>query len=405
MKPTLAELLEPVPDGAIQAVEYNGEKITPTYSKGWEPRVETGDTDGQATSQATLDGNADEATLIAGWGLDPEAWEIIDGTLRVNKRQQNSVKAGMVWLHQYRANLRKRTGAIMGTDPDLARIITHWKSRKKPRDGDHAFVVNLADWQAGKGEGGGSEALLNRILSSIDATEAQLLRVRKSTNVGHIVMVGMGDLIEQCSGNYPSQAFTTDLTRREQMRLARRCIAAFVSRLAPQAERVTVATVGGNHGENRGQAGKAFTDPGDNDDVAVFESIAESFLHRKDYEHVEWVIPVTERSILLDCAGTPIGFTHGDQARTGASPAVKQVNWWKGQTMGGVTVAPARVLVTAHYHHLIAQETHGKIHLQCPSLDGGSRWYTDSTGDHSHPGTLTFVTGPTGDVTNLEVVA
>ena len=29
--------------------------------------------------------------------------------------------------------------------------------------------------------------------------------------------------------------------------------------------------------------------------------------------------------------------------------------------------------------------------MQCPSLDGGAGWYTDTTGDHSAPGTLVFL--------------
>ena len=62
------------------------------------------------------------------------------------------------------------------------------------------------------------------------------------------------------------------------------------------------------------------------------------------------------------------------------------------------------MLTTAHYHHFAATETHGRLWLQCPSMDGGSRWFTDATGQHSSPGTLTYLCGPRG-VREIEVVA
>ena len=404
----LADLLDVVPPGANPAVAPEHHAPLVRYTPGWEPRVTHGDDQGEAVSEA-LTGETDEAGLLRGWGLDPEAWEIIPGTLLVNRWQQHSTAAGSVWLYQYKAKLRKRVAALLGDDPDLAGIIKRWKPLKRKRSGDHAIVVNLADWQAGKGEGGGSEALVERVMSSIDAADQRITDLRGNVDIGQSVIVGMGDLVEQCFGGYASQQFTTDLNRREQMRLARRLLAAAISRLGRRTERCTVATVGGNHGENRvgsgsGGKGVAFTDPGDNDDVAVFESLAEEFRHRDGFDHLRWVIPETELSVLVDCGGVPVGFTHGHLARKGSTPAQKQIEWWKGQTMGDHPVAGARVLVTAHYHHLIIQQTHGKWFAQCPANDGGSRWFTDSTGDHSPAGTLTFLSGPSGDLFGLEVV-
>jgi hypothetical protein len=95
----------------------------------------------------------------------------------------------------------------------------------------------------------------------------------------------------------------------------------------------------------------------------------------------------------LDVCGIPIGFTHGHIARGGANPAAKIEKWWTGQVMGFQPVADARILVTGHYHHLLVIESTGRTHMQCPAMDGGSGWWTESTGQHSPAGMLTFLAG------------
>ena len=49
------------------------------------------------------------------------------------------------------------------------------------------------------------------------------------------------------------------------------------------------------------------------------------------------------------------------------------------------------LLISGHFHHYFCQPRGGRWFMQCPSLDGGSGWYTDTTGDHSGPGTLVFL--------------
>jgi predicted phosphodiesterase len=222
--------------------------------------------------------------------------------------------------------------------------------------------------------------------------------------VGELYVVGMGDLVEKCSNNYPDQEFTTDMTEREQKRVARHLLKWIVKRASKLAARVVVCTVGGNHGENR-NAGKAFTDTSDNDDVALFESVAEALAENTEaFGHVTFNIPHDELMVVMEIAGTNICFTHGHLAKGGATPEKKQTNWWKNQQFGNLTAGDADVLVTAHYHHFQAVElADGKMWLQCPSQDGGSKWFQDQTGANSRPGSLCFVVGPDGP-TLLDVV-
>jgi hypothetical protein len=242
-------------------------------------------------------------------------------------------------------------------------------------------------------EGGGSAATVDRITEAFDALERRLFELAKvGRPVGLVYLVGLGDIVEQCSGHYPSQPFTTDLNRREQMRVARRLILNVVDRMVDRGLTVVLSAVAGNHGENREQ-GKAITTPDDSDDLAVFEQVGEILASNPDrYSNVSVFLPPA-LSMTLDIAGVPVGFTHGHIARGGTGPVGKIEKWWTGQVMGFGPVADARILVTGHYHHLLVVESTGRTHLQCPAMDGGSGWWTESTGQHSPAGMLTFLAG------------
>lgn len=373
----------------------------------WAPSVTLGETEGTAVSKV-LPHAADERTLIAGWQLDPDVWEIVPGTLTVNRWQQH--ESCDDWLFQYKARLMVRgTNPRADVDELVAAIARRKRPKRTPPGGDHALVVNLADWQVGKGEGGGTPAFVDRVCANFDALEERLYKLRKQYEVGAVYVVGMGDLLERCQGNYPSQAFTTDLNEREQARVVRRLLLDIVDRYAKLTQDLVVTGVGGNHGENR-QNGKSFTTPGDNLDVGVLEAVYEACQTNPEaFGHVKFHIPDESLVVALDVAGVRCAWTHGHLASKGASPQLKQVEWWSKQAFGDAGprftgLSEAQVLTTAHYHHFSATETHGRLWLQCPSMDGGSRWFTDATGQHSSPGTLTYLCGPRG-VREIEVVA
>ncbi len=366
------------------------------FPKGWEPRVEIGDVRGFAVS-APLEASANERALIEGWLLDPEEWEIQPGTLLVNRWQQKPTDND--WLYQYKAKLQKRA---MSARADIDEIISELKKFNAPKNlpsGPYGAVFTCADWQIGKFDlGSGTKDTVARIRASWMAFEFRLVAYRAAGfDVGEIYIAGMGDLVEKCSNNYSTQTFTTDMTEREQKRVARHLLKWIVKRAAKLAARVVVVTVGGNHGENR-NAGKTFTDDSDNEDVALFESVAEALAENPEaFGHVSFIIPHEELMVVVDVVGTNICFTHGHLAKGGANPQAKQVNWWKNQQFGNNIAGDADVLVTAHYHHFqVVELADGKWWFQCPSQDGGSKWFQDQTGANSRPGALCFLVGPDG---------
>ena len=365
-----------------------------THPSGWEPGVAWNGTEGTITT-SLLDSEPETGIwveLIADWGLDPTTTEVVEGSIQVRAWDTHDGRR----LRYYRATLRRASSTTDQPDTDaLCRMVEKRRPVKiATTDSPRAVLCCLSDWQLGKGEGGGTEATTERILQ---AASELVARIKELSRVGRppatIYLVGLGDLVEQCSGHYPSQAFTTDLDRRSQMRLARRLILHYVDAVLPLAPRIVLGAVPGNHGENRNNSGKAYTTATDNDDLAVFEGIAEILAANPErYGHVHTVLAEAP-TLVLDVAGIPVAFAHGHKANVGGHPAAKLEGWWKGQVMGRQPVADAQILITGHYHHFIASETTGRTFLQVPAMDGGSEWWTDQTGQNSASGTLCLGVG------------
>lgn len=372
--------------------------------KGARPAPEVIITDGQAeVTTKVYEGNPDHAELLAASDLSPDEWHIV-GDVQVRRWQQTEDGP---WLRYFKFTARSgKPLSDPGWEDAIKRISKHKPKKPKART-DATRIICLSDTQIGKGEGGGSEALAARIEHVLDECVARV----KAEKPSRVVVAGMGDIVEGCFGSYPSQPHSIDLDRRQQERFARRMILAFIEALAPLVPELEILCVPGNHGVNRGPSGKSdiFTTPGDNADVAVFEAVAEACALSPAYKHVEFIIPHDEDVVVRKYADTVIAFAHGHQFGRGATPQQKALNWWKGQAAGRLPAGEADVLVTAHFHHINMCESHGRLWVQCPSIDGGSRWFTGQTGEWSHPGIVSFVISPEGigaiDLINAPAVA
>jgi len=159
---------------------------------------------------------------------------------------------------------------------------------------------------------------------------------------------------------------------------------------------MVVGAVPGNHGENR-RGGKSFTTFEDNDDLAVFEQVAEILSHNPDaYQNVSWVIPDGDMTLTLDVCGTVVSFAHGHQFGNGALPLAGARKWWQGKMAAMHPTGDAQVLVYGHYHHLQVLQDGPRTIFGCPSNDGGSRWFEERGGPTTACGTLTFVADKDG---------
>jgi hypothetical protein len=365
------------------------------HPSGWEPGIAWAGDSGTITT-APLEAEPTGgvwAELVADWGLDPAVTEIVPGSIQVRAWDTHDGRR----LRYYRAALRAITD--LGERADIEALCAA-VMRRRPispatvATGERALLVALSDWQLGKGEGGGTPATVERICSALDQLPARLRELRRSgREVAAVYIVGLGDLVEQCAGHYPGQTFTVDLDRREQLRLARRLILRAVDTVAPLAPRVVLAAVPGNHGENRGAVGKAYTRTTDNDDLAVVEQVAEVLAaNPARYGHVATVL-AESATLVLEVGGVVTAFAHGHKSGGGGHPAQRIERWWQGQVMGRRPVADASLLLTGHYHHLVISEGTGRTMVQVPAMDGGSEWFTESTGQSSPAGLLTLGVG------------
>jgi predicted phosphodiesterase len=375
------------------------------HPSGWEPGVVWNGTDGTGVTRPRVaDTEADHASLLTEWGFDPKTHHIV-GDVEYRQWDAN-VNGEVVPMRYYKARIAQGTSMPSADLEEIKADIRLWSNLnfrpEIPRDQDpevtDAFCVFLSDFQIGKGEGGGSAKTIERLL---DAGQSVVERVEELRRWGRrldsLYVLGLGDLLEGCTGYYPMQEFQTDLNRRDQFQVTVRVILSLLRQWSALFERVVVSGIAGNHGENR-RNGKAFTDFADNDDVAVFETAAMICNENPDvFGHVSFVIPHDRLSLTLDVAGINLGITHGHQMRAGGKLAqAKALEYWKTQTFGLQPIADSRILVSGHFHHFSVVEWGHRTHFQAPAMDGGSRWFTEISGQESPAGMLTFRVDKTG---------
>jgi len=369
------------------------------HPTGWEPSLQWNGKDGTIT--ACLENEPDDSIweqLIADWGLDPSRTMVVDGSLQI--RAWDTTRDGeTIRMKYYRATIKPRDQIIDRADIDL--LCDQIKKRKpsaiKQKSGSSAFVILMSDWQIGKSENGGSEATINRILTSIDRSIDRFKQLQMYGSVSNeVYAIGLGDLVESCDGFYAMQTFQTDLTDREQDKIARRLILHAIDGFVDAGAKIVAMGVPGNHGENR-KNGKAFTDWLDNRDFSAFETVAEIIAaNPKRYKNVS--IPTNainsdDLTMTLDIKGIPVAFAHGHQFRSGTNAQAKMESWWKGQALGRTQVADAEILFAGHLHHFVISESTGRTVIQVPAMDGGSKWFTSTSGSSSPAGMVTLLIG------------
>jgi len=413
----LGSALERLLDPVQQQYRLAGHQKTVKKAQ-WDPASVTveGNTGNIVTrpmSQQEVPSEGNWGHLLAEFGLDPEQYEVVEPVNMSSREVPDKEGFGTIWLTQARARIRKRTSTNHVNElNEICSIIDGWKIPKKKQEkvrGEGVFSVVIGDWQTGGNENGsGSEALVGRVAHMIDSVKERITELRKlGRPISVLQVLCVGDLIENCDGFYANQLATTDLDLRSQVTATKRLLARAIAEWSTLFPEVRVIAVGGNHGENRssGAGGKLATTWADNWDLQIVESIADAFAMNPDkFGHVKFLIPREDLSVTFDCAGWIFGITHGHLARTSGNAEQKLYSWYKNMAAGGLPIGDAHVIVSGHFHHY-RNSTLGKAQwLQCPAIDSGSRWFLDSTGQHSDPGLLTFCTYPESRVTDVQIL-
>lgn len=283
---------------------------------------------------------------------------------------------------------------------DIERALENFKPVTPTRvRGGGARIACEADWQLGKSDiHGGSKETIERILQGTYKVEGLL----SASPVSHLVIADLGDIIENFQ-NTRSQAQTNDMDLTTQIRTARRLMVQIIMQLAPLAPRVSYVAVPSNHCQVRAEGSKDLASTTDNDWGLELQSQIKDVLEGRDgFEHVEFIRPARlEEAVTLDFGGATVGFTHGHQARGADGVAA----WWKGQSHGRRSnLHNADYLIHGHHHNFrMSQSGDQRWIIGTPSSDPGSTWFTNTTGESSTAGTLTFEM-ENGQWRNMEIV-
>ena len=367
------------------------------HPKGFEPSVYYSEKtkSGEIVSKPQPTNNVDwQEQLESYFGVDAGNYRVVENTAEIRFWDVNAGMGQIERLYYFKAKIV--SDEVYMPDEDFKKLL-QLASKKKPlpkqkvTKNTKTFTIALADFQIGKG---GTEESIERFMSYIPKIKKQVKELQKHETIDQVLFAGLGDLVEGCSGHYAMQEFQTELDDRQQQKVARRMIYTLIKEIMPLFKRGLVAFAGGNHGEKRGQSGKAYTTFGDNKDVMLAEELQEIFIEAPAYKHIlDFIIPENELSLTYDVSGVVISILHGHQMRSGANSQAKSRKWLSDQAFARNSIADSDILLHGHYHYFLAYESSDRLVVQAPTLDSGSDWFENTKGDKSRAGMLTLVIG------------
>lgn len=273
---------------------------------------------------------------------------------------------------------------------DLAPIFAEPAKAAAEVPSPSTLVVVVSDLQIGKTDrSGGTEETVRRTRAAV-ASIADWAAGRYR----QVILVDCGDSTEGFS-NTASQAQTNDLPLTYQIRTAQALLADTLRTLTPAAPEVTYVAVPSNHCQVRTGIGRSnrASFPGDDYGLLIADNIRQIVSGRPGYERVQFEVPERRlESLTVRAAdGTVMGVTHGHAA--GSKSRVAE--WFRGQAFGCVAgMQHARVLLHGHWHSFSVQTVGDNRQIVCaPTIDPGSSWFQNASGESSLPRLLTFELG------------
>lgn len=349
----------------------------------------------------------DYADFIRFFGYQtPEDFEVIDPGRMSRWQQSARSKDGdrdVVWLFSYSGvKIRRKTRQdILGEQATTSAIerVTSWRPPVRKTLGlglgdPVTYVHAQGDEQTGAFEGGGIEGLAKREEAALEKSLDYVAKLMaRGVNVEAVADLSSGDRVENIMGHYHNQPVVT-ATMRDQYRYA---VEAEVTRLRAFADLglpIIAPRTPSNHGEHRSGVGVSpFTSDRDNLDLQIAETVKFVLDQTPVGSQVAWHIPDDEFLTTFALSGVGMGLTHGHKIKGSGPGAISK--WTLGQRdrLMFHDNFRLRLLVMGHFHHAYMEELSGTTVIMTPSLDGGSRWFTASSGQEATPGLLGFTVG------------
>ena len=332
--------------------------------------------------------NFDEFLLDA--GMNPADIEVIP-PVRTSRWQQQK-DGDLVWLTSYRFTFRKRTSGI-----DLPALLAEAERKVKPpkkvKTQPKAMVVLWSDLQVGKVDHRGSTPDL---LARVEEAQTALLKMVDESKPESVVFCDLGDTVENFDNRAAAhQLQSNDLSIMEQVDLATTLAWRVLRALAERVPKITYASVGSNHCQWRIN-GKAVGKPTDDWGVFIGRQLAR-LAQETGAKNIRFLEPQPmDESLAVDVFDDGfhiLGIAHGHQARRPDLMAT----WWRQQAFGKQPVSDANILVHGHFHHLriteMGRTSRGtsRFLVMGPTMDNGSNWFRNITGEDSTPGLGVFM--------------
>ena len=333
--------------------------------------------------ESVMDGPTDSSTIadefLDGLGINPNT---------ITSRQYTGKDADGNWQKvAWKPNMATTAGSLIDSQVILD-ALEGYGGFVAPVTGKGTLLVHPADFQTGKtGSGGDTSDLVRRVR----AVYSKILNHVQNHTYAEIVVADLGDVTEGFH-NTVQQAQTNDLPLTEQIKLAQRLLIDLIKLLAPHTASLVFVSVSSNHCSVRSGIGSKNRSnrPGDDYGILIHENIKAILADRPEFSHVKFICtPDWEEAVthtLLD--GTVVGFTHGHLAKS----QERVSEWFKGQSHGRRSnLHNADILTYGHFHSAHMQMSgDGRYVIGVPSMDNASDYYSNSTGEASPPGLLSF---------------
>lgn len=272
---------------------------------------------------------------------------------------------------------------------DIAPILAEKPTPPTEHRRSGTLVVVISDMQIGKTDvRGGTPETVRAVRSAIRGIALD------AVSYDEIILVDCGDSTENFT-NTVSQAQTCDMGLVEQIRTAQGVLADAAHQLAQACPSVTYVAVPSNHCQIRSGIGRSnrANIAADDYGLLIQSNIQMAMEGRPGYEGVGFLAPSPHLESLTVRAqdGTIMGVTHGHAAGSKGRVA----DWFRGQAFGCVAgMQNARVLLHGHWHSFSVQTVGDSRQIICaPTVDPGSSWFQNASGESSKPALLTFELG------------
>jgi hypothetical protein len=339
--------------------------------------------------------------VLAEANFDPVAWTRDEPFWIDENGHQRKTPATTRPAWRYRFKVVPEALAA-GVDEDLSKLMAEARKKRRAKPAPAVFdkttmVVTLGDIQAGKVDHrGGTAELLDRL----EYAKGEVVKRIRRLKPHQLVLVDGGDAMENFESS-PGSDRTNDLQLTQQMRLVRRVFWDWTSTLAPMAAEVDWLGVPSNHCRvRRGKQNMA--GPSDDYGLEIISQLADIAAQNEAYSHVNFWTPAEhEESLALTLVGgKTLGAVHGHQM---AKPD-SAVPFMTKQVLGQTPLAGADVVIINHFHTFWMRSFgKSKWMIGSPTMDSGSSWYRNVTGEESDPGVLTFMMDENG-WRDLEVI-